>query len=217
MKTTRLFLLIITLFTFIGCGDKDKSKRAEAPNVGIHQAIIMGDTEAVQQHIEAGSDLDEDEWTHGSSPLITASAFGEIESVKLLIGGGADINFQNDEGSTPLITAIAFQNSDIAQLFIDSGANVDIINNDGSTALILASLYGYVDIVKSLLDKGADKDIKNIYGRSAVIIAETPFEELKELYSALEEGLKIEFDYERIKNARPVIAEMLKGNSDLGK
>ena len=43
----------------IGCGDKDKSNEVEAPNVGLHQAIIMGDTEAVQQHIDAGSNTDE--------------------------------------------------------------------------------------------------------------------------------------------------------------
>jgi ankyrin repeat protein len=134
--------------------------------VGIRQAVMMGDKESVQQHIEASSYLDEDEWTHGSSPLITGSAFGEIKSIRLLI---------------------------------KSGANFNIRNMDGSTALILASFYGYVDIVKSPLEKGANKDIQNVYSRSSESIYKTPVGQLKEVYSALEEGLKIKFDYKESK------------------
>lgn len=88
MKKVTMFLIIITFLIITGCADKDKSKEVETPNVGIHQATLMGDTEAVQQHIEAGTDINEDEWTHGSSPLITAAAFGEIEVAKLLIDAG---------------------------------------------------------------------------------------------------------------------------------
>jgi len=32
--------------------------KAQAPNIDIHAAAVMGDLEAVQQHIKAGTDLD---------------------------------------------------------------------------------------------------------------------------------------------------------------
>jgi ankyrin repeat protein len=201
---------IILLVLLIGCEKKDNTKDVDPPNVGIHAAILMGDIEAVQQHIDAGTDINEDEWTHGSSPLITAAALGETEIAKLLINEGADINFRNDEGSTPLIAAAAFNHTDIAQLLIISGAKVDMANNDGSTALIIASLFSNINLVKSLLDNGANKYIENKFGRSAVSIAESPFEESIEILKKIEEGFPIKVDYEKIKQNRPIIAEMLK-------
>ena len=210
MKVFKRFVLVIIIFLMTFCVEKNNKKDFDTPNVGIHQAIVVGDIEAVQQHIKAGTDINEDEWTHGSSPLITASAFGEIGIADLLIKNGADLDFQNDEGSTALITATAFNKPKAAQLLVKSGSNVDIVNNDGSTALIVSVLLGNIDIVKSLLDKGADKQIKNNYGRSAISIAESSFENVKEILLKLEERLQIKFDYERIKTNRPVIAEMMK-------
>ena len=210
MKASERLLFIIIIALMTGCGKKDKTSDIEAPNVGIHQAVLMGDIEAVQQHIDAGTDLNEDEWTYGSSPLITAAVFGELEIAKILINAGADLNFKNDEGSTPLITAAAFDHTDLAKLLIDSGANIDLTNNEGSTALMLAVLYSNIDIVKSLLDKGANREITNKFGRSALTIVESPFEETEEILSKLEKGLRIKLDREKIKKVRPLIAKMLK-------
>ena len=114
MKVLKLLLLLTGISLVISCGNKDKTEKVSTPNIWIHQAIIMGDIEIVQQHIDAGTDVDEDEWTYGSSPLISAAAFGEFEIAELLINAGANLNFQNDEGSTPLITAAAFNHPDIA-------------------------------------------------------------------------------------------------------
>jgi hypothetical protein len=210
MKLSAMILLLAIISLGTGCTDKDKSEKVSAPNAGINQAIVMGDIETVQQHIEAGTDLNEDEWTHGSSPLITAAVFGELEITKMLINAGAELNFKNDEGSTPLITAAAFEHTDVAKLLIDSGANIDLTNNDGSTALMLAVLYSNIDLVKSLLDKGANREIINKFGRSALTIAQSPFAEIEEILSKLEEGLRITLDREKIKKDRPVIAKMLR-------
>ena len=210
MRVLSWFLLLSIISLITGCRDKDRAEEVKTPNVGIHSAILMGDIEAVQQHIDAGTDINEDEWTHGSSPLITAAALGETEIAELLINNGADINFRNDEGSTPLIAAAAFSHTDIAQLLIVSSADVDMVNNDGSTALIIASLFSNINLVKSLLDNGANKYIENKFGRSAISIAESPFEESIEILKKLEEGFPIKLDYEKIKQNRPIIAEMLK-------
>ena len=101
MKTLTSAILIITLLTVVGCGKKENP----VPEVDLHTAAIMGDLEATQQHIKAGSDLNVKEPTRGSTPLITAAMFGKTEIALALIKAGADINYQNYEGSTALHTA----------------------------------------------------------------------------------------------------------------
>ena len=53
-------------------------RRGKKPpgELGLHEAIVRGDLEAVRQQIEAGADLNAREPSGGSSPLITAATFG---------------------------------------------------------------------------------------------------------------------------------------------
>lgn len=97
-KLTPVIALVLVMF---GCGQQGSS----APDVDLHMAALTGNLEAIQQHIQAGSDLNLREPTRGSTPLITAIVFDKPEVAKALIDAGADINLQNNEGSTPLITA----------------------------------------------------------------------------------------------------------------
>ena len=209
MKFTNHIFLICLVLLLVGCGEK-KSKDVDTPNVSIHTAIMMGDIETVDQHLKAGTDANHSEWTRESSPLITASIFGEVEIAKLLIENGADVNYQNEEGSTALVAASLTGQNGITNLLIQNGAKVNIQNNEGSTALIVASLLCYEDVVKSLLDNGADKEIKNKYNRSAVSVVTDPFTELEEVYKKLGSAMNMKFDLERIKETRPKIAELLK-------
>lgn len=50
---------LIIIVVLIVCGKKDKPESVEAPNVGIHRAILMGDNEALQLHINADTDVNE--------------------------------------------------------------------------------------------------------------------------------------------------------------
>ena len=52
---------------------------ASTQTKGLHEAVIQGDLEAVNQHISLGSDIDIIEPSGGSSPLITAAVFGKAE------------------------------------------------------------------------------------------------------------------------------------------
>ena len=95
-------------------GENNQMKRKEprasrnyvkAPNMDIHAATLLGDLEAIEQHIQAGSDLNEKEPAVGSTPLISAAVFGKTEIARALIEAGADVNLKNNEGSTALHTA----------------------------------------------------------------------------------------------------------------
>ncbi len=188
--------------------------KAAPPDMSLHEAAFQGNLEAIRQHIEAGSDLNERDPLGGGSPLITAAAFGRVEVVRALIEAGADLNYRNNQGSTPLIAAAAFGRIEVAMALIKAGADVNLRNNEGSTALHTAAFLCRMEIVEALLDKGADKNVRNNAGSTALDSVAGPFDDVKGIYDYLGtvvfEPLGLKLDYERIKRTRPKIAEMLR-------
>jgi hypothetical protein len=161
-------------------GDELPSSSEASPGVGLHEAAMGGNLQAIQQHIEAGADLNAREPAGGSSPLMTAATFGHTEAALALIEAGADLDQQN---------------------------------NDGSTALLTAAFFGRTEIVEALLAAGADKSIRNNAGSTALDVVTVPFESLEPTYDFLGSLLApygLELDYDRIKRARPRIAEVLR-------
>lgn len=146
----------------------------------IHTAVIKNDIAAIKKFIATKTHLNDKDPYGGSTPLISAALFGKTEIAQLLINGGADLNTQN---------------------------------NDGSTALITASFFCRPEIVKMLLAKKANKTIKNKYGQTAYDSVVMPFSDAKPAYDMIGKalapmGLKLDYDY--IKKARPIIANLLK-------
>ena len=161
-------------------GEAQPASSAAEPGVGIHEAVIAGDLEAVERHIASGSDLNVREPAGGSSPLMSAATFGQ---------------------------------TDAALALIEAGADLDQKNNDGSTALLTAAFFCRTEIVEALLAAGADRSIPNNAGSTALDVVTVPFEALEPTYDFLGTvlapyGLKL--DYDRIKQTRPVIADMLR-------
>ena len=106
IKTIIFSTSLLLFITACASNNENSSEtKIEAPEMDIHTAAFLGDLKAIQQHIDAGSDLDLREPSVGSSPLISAAVFGKTEVAKVLIEGGADINLQNNEGSTALHSA----------------------------------------------------------------------------------------------------------------
>lgn len=191
LKVAAGLVLVVAFFAVINSGNKDASALPEAnnilleneslpPKVGLQEAVLEGNAEAIRQHIKAGSDLDEKEPTGGSSPLITAVVLGKTEIALLLIEGGADLNLQNEEGSTPLHTAAFFCRVQIVETLLANGADQYIKNKAGSTAL---------DAVTAPFEA-----VKEVYDYFQQTLAPL--------------GLKL--DYEQIQKDRPRIAEMLR-------
>jgi fucose 4-O-acetylase-like acetyltransferase len=156
------------------------SQVVNQPQMSLHAAVVTGNMEIVKYYILSGTDLNEKEPEGGSSPLITATMFGQTEAALALIEAGADINQKN---------------------------------NDGSTALHTAAFFCRTEIIKALLASGIDKTIKNNSGAMAAESVAAPFEVVKPIYdyfSKVYEPMGFKLDYERLKETRPMIAEMLK-------
>lgn len=208
MRTIIVVILALMLSALAGCGKQENP----VPEIDLHTAVLTENLEVIKQHIKAGSDLNIPESSRGSSPLVTAAALGRPDAAEILIDGGADLNYKNNDGSTALHTAIAFSKTEVAKILIDAGADLNLKNNDGSTPLHTATFFCNTDIVETLLENGADKTLRNESLKTALEIAELPFEDVKGVYDAVGERLKplgIILNYDHIKMTRPKIAEML--------
>jgi ankyrin repeat protein len=106
--------------------------------------------------------------------LFNACVIGNIEDVKKLIRGGADVNKAREDGVTPLMMACIGGYLDIVKQLIQAGANVNQARkadvNQGEkveiTPIFAACLNGHKDVVELLFNKGADSKCltKKIFG-----------------------------------------------------
>lgn len=183
--TLKVAIVAITLMTF-GCKEKETAAQGTAttkvapPPVDIHTAVITENIDAVRQHIQAGTNINEKDPFGGSSPLISACLFDKKEIAKVLIDAGADINFQNNDGSTALHVAAFFCRPELVKVLLDKGADKTIKNKYGATA--------YESVASPFTDT------KDAYDMMGKILAPM--------------GLKLDYAY--IEKTRPVIASMLK-------
>ena len=169
----------------------------------LHWAANSGYTNIMQLLIAAGADINAKD-DDGATPLHWATAFGNtfehiimavrsgtrsrlnrlrrIETVRLLIAAGADINAKYNDGKTPLhwaaaktrtkkleretivkllvkaganINAEELERKAIVKLLVKAGANINAKDDDGKTPLAMAIEEGQTRIAKYLRSKGA--------------------------------------------------------------
>lgn len=188
-NASRMLLLMITVI-LTACNPKDGATQSttlatsqsgvKPPDIDIHTAVVTGNLKALQQHIAAGTNINERDPFGGSSPLISAAVFDKPEMAKVLLDAGADINFQNNDGSTALHTAAFFCRPEIVKMLVDKGADKTIKNKYGATP------YGNV--------AGPYAEVKDAYEMMEKVLGPM--------------GLKLDYVY--IQKTRPEIASMLK-------
>ena len=112
----------------------------------------------------------------GWTPLMLActniSTCSNMETIKLLLNNGADVNLQNNDGNTVLhlcMNLVDNQSSiKFIELLINNKADVNLRNGSDWTPLMFACGYSTdddkFDTVKLLIDSGADVNIMNGHG-----------------------------------------------------
>jgi uncharacterized protein len=111
----------------------------------------------------------------GLTALILAAREGDIESAKLLLNAGADVNQTTEYGWTPLLTATNNRHYALAIYLVEHGADVNKANKGGWTPLYLATdnrnIEGgdfpvhkpdldHLEYIKVLLNHGADPNAR---------------------------------------------------------
>jgi len=81
----------------------------------------MGQTDKVKELLDNGANVNE--W-NGGTALFTASYYGHLDVVKLLIERGAEVNTMSQRGESALGNAAAGGHMDVVNILIDNGANI---------------------------------------------------------------------------------------------
>ena len=116
----------------------------------IHAAALVGNVEAVQQHLDSGVDVNTKNKL-GRTPMLYAIQGGHKEIAELLISKGAI--------QVPRIRindAVRQSNIEAIKQHLAVGTNVDGRDYAGETPLYLAADFGDKDIVELLINGGAN-------------------------------------------------------------
>lgn len=132
-----LLNLLLVLLMLPACSQPSSSGGTKSggakPKVHIQEAVIAGQLEVVQQHIAAGTDINQKDAMSGSTPLISAATFGQSEIAQVLIEAGADLAIKNNDGATALHAAAFFGRVEVAKILIAANSDQTIRNNYGAT------------------------------------------------------------------------------------
>lgn len=93
------------------------------------------------------SDVNSRAKQHGQTALMLAVSHGRLDTVRLLLEAGADVNIQDEDGSTALMCAAEHGHLEIVKLLLSQAdCDVAVVDHDGSTALSIAMEAGHRDI-----------------------------------------------------------------------
>ncbi|MDG2220294.1 MAG: ankyrin repeat domain-containing protein [Rubripirellula sp.] len=127
-----------------------ESKDPAGRHTALHMAAFNGHTETVKYLIGQGAAIDPPD-NKGMTPLIHACTGPFVETVKVLIDAGANVNAKDqNEAFTPLMTAAALGQPEIVQVLLDNGADKTIRDEDNELAVDHARNAGHEDIIKIL-------------------------------------------------------------------
>jgi ankyrin repeat protein len=96
----------------------------------------------------------------GSSALLWAAHWNDLQTAELLVKAGADANAANDLRMTPLAQACTNGSAAFVELLLNAGANPNTPIGTGETPLMTCARAGAVDAVRTLLVRGADVNAK---------------------------------------------------------
>jgi len=96
----------------------------------------------------------------GSTALLWAAHWNDLQTAELLIRAGADANVANDFRMTPLSQACTNASSALVDLLLKAGANPNTPIATGETPIMTCARTGNVDAVRMLFVHGADVNAK---------------------------------------------------------
>ena len=102
--------------------------------LSIHDLIIHGDENQINQSIENGVGIDGFDQLHWT-PLHWAIRLGKIKIVQLLLKKEVNIEAKTLGGLTPLHFAVMLQDTEMVKILLHHGANVNVQNDKGQTPL----------------------------------------------------------------------------------
>jgi|GEM_PF-5682044 len=106
-----------------------------------------------------------------SHRLVAAAEAGDLDTVRQLLNGGADVNAVTGSGITALMMAAHGGHLSLVRYLLARQADPDVQTENGVTALIAAVKQGHLSIVALLLERGARTDLALSGGQTAREVA----------------------------------------------
>lgn len=134
-------------------------------------AVSEGNAAVVRALLDQGVDADawgmlDDEYDHPLQRAIRLHKLNRLDIIGLLVGAGADLDFQGGCDCTALHLAMLFDHDDdwqTARLLFRAGASTMLVDKLGLTALETAENEGNEAAVLALLDEGLPGDTTGPY------------------------------------------------------
>ena len=138
----------------------------EESEISIWEAAATGDLDAIEAHIDAGTDLDSLS-ENGETPLHYAVRNNQAEMVLILLDAGVETDIENSLEETALDIAIAGRKDDIIDFLLDAGAGLDTPVESIHSLTWLGDLLG----VKLHIYAGTNIDQEDEYGNFPLLLA----------------------------------------------
>jgi hypothetical protein len=131
--------------------------------------VMANDTAAVALYLKAGMPPDASPRT--TPPLKDAVDRGNVELAKLLIAGGADVNWKGAYDETLVMNAASRKDPGLLRALVAAGADVNKANTYGVTPLSSAAEQGILENVRILLKGKAKVNARDTAGSTALTVA----------------------------------------------
>ena len=138
----------------------------------LHWACISESSkETIQAIIDLGVDVNATN-KRGSTALMIACYFRNMNAINVLLNAGADPNIPDDLSDTCVHTAVLRDCSkEILQALVHHGADVNAKTKGSATALMIACEKGFEDSIIVLMNAGTDPNIVSVDGFSCLYCA----------------------------------------------
>lgn len=136
----------------------------------LQNAVRTRDRAQILHLLESEPELVNARDERGTTPLILATYLGDLETTKILVEAGADLDAVSGSG-TALMGTCFKGHALIAKYLVEAGANVNARGPGGKTALHFAAEYNQPGIVVGLLESGADAGAMDDSGATPAMVA----------------------------------------------
>ncbi|XP_023237153.1 DNA-binding protein RFXANK-like [Centruroides sculpturatus] len=143
-----------TVLTNLQRGNVQTQTACQLPERSVHQLAAQG--ELFSQHFDEDNSLLNVQDNNGFTPLLWASACGQLATVRLLLEKNANVNIGGKRGETALLFASANGHAHIVRKLLQHKADVNETDQDGNTSLMYAAFCNHALCVHELLTAGAD-------------------------------------------------------------
>lgn len=120
-------------------------------------ASVVGD---IPRWLNLGADPNDVIPEIGLTPLACACREDDIESVRLLLGRGANPKFN--------MPIFCVRSVEVARLLVDAGADITVRSDYGNTVLHVACLFNNPELAQFYMDQGVSLAEMNEFGQTAV-------------------------------------------------